>query len=137
MYSLLAVLNHNFVSSLCYNLSGHNPNLGKNCRLCIFDYLIVYLIIWLNSFLNVLCSLLKFDMLDTLFLINIWFISSLPWNGLSIIMNNTTNKKLFMYRLNKLKLTRKIEFYLKSLQKAEKYLEPKRASAMELLCEYT
>ena len=100
-------------------------------------YLIIWLYIWLNSFLNVLCSLLKFDMLDTLFLINIWFISSLPWNGLSIIMNNTTNKKLFMYRLNKSKLTRKIEFYLKSLQKAEKYLEPKRASAMELLCEYT
>ena len=42
-----------------------------------------------------------------------------------------------MYRLNKSKLTRKIEFCLKSLQKAEKYLEPKRASAMELLCEYT
>ena len=45
----------------------------------------------------------------------------------------TLNKFLESYNVKSFKEIKR----LKSLQKAEVYLEPKRASTMELFCEYT
>ena len=60
MYSLLVLPSHNFGSSLCYNLFGHNPNLGTFLTIDVYFFFMYWPMIENKSGLFIsLFSILK------------------------------------------------------------------------------